>query len=106
MSAVIGPVSFKQAEEHPFLGKEIHEAREFSEETARVIDEEVQKFLNAAADRARELLTEHRDKLDALAKALVEKEVLDRDDITALWGERPVSPSAGGVSPEHPTKSV
>ncbi len=51
MSEVIGPVAFRQGEEHPFLGKEIHEQRKFSEETAHVIDREVQRFLTSAQER-------------------------------------------------------
>jgi cell division protease FtsH len=86
MSSAIGPVAFRDGEEHPFLGKEMHEQREYSDETARIIDSEVQKFLLKADHRAIEVLTEHRDKLDALTKALVEKESLDQEDIAAIIG--------------------
>ena len=86
MSPTIGPVGFRGGEEHPFLGKELHEQRDYSEETARVIDSEVQRFLIQADRRAIEVLTEHRDKLDALTKALVEKESLDQDEIAAIIG--------------------
>ena len=86
MSPAIGPVGFRGGEEHPFLGKEMHEQRDYSEETARVIDSEVQRFLVQADRRAIEVLTEHRDKLDALTKALVEKESLDQDEIAAIIG--------------------
>lgn len=94
MSDAIGPVSFHQGEEHPFLGKEMHEGREFSEETARIIDQEVQRFLNAAAARATQLLTTHRDMLDKLARALIEREQLTREDLIALFGARPASEPA------------
>jgi cell division protease FtsH len=60
MSEVIGPVAFRQAEEHPFLGKEMHEQRQFSEETARIIDQEVQRFLTKAGERASKSLVELR----------------------------------------------
>ena len=86
MSPAIGPVGFRGGEEHPFLGKELHEQRDYSEETARVIDSEVQRFLMQADRRAIEVLTQHRDKLDALTKALVEKESLDQDEIAAIIG--------------------
>ncbi len=86
MSPAIGPVAFHDGEEHPFLGKEMHEQREYSDETARVIDSEVHKFLVQADRRAIEVLTEHRDKLDALTKALIEKESLDQDEIAAIIG--------------------
>jgi len=88
MSEVIGPVAFCQSEEHPFLGKEIHEQRQFSEETARIIDQEVQRFLSASSDRAADLLTEHRQELDRLAATLLERESLNRDELTELIGER------------------
>jgi len=91
MSDAIGPVSFHQAEEHPFLGKEMHAGREFSEETARIIDQEVQRFLNAAASKATQLLTSHREMLDNLAKALIEREQLTREELVVLFGARPAT---------------
>lgn len=86
MSNVIGPVAFRDSEEHPFLGKEMHESRDYSEETARVIDQEVQRFLSDADRRAVQVLTENRDKLDAMTKALVEKESLDQNEIAEIIG--------------------
>ncbi len=86
MSEVIGPVAFRNGEEHPFLGKEIHEHRQYSEETAHVIDQEVQRFLNQAQDQAAEMLTAERGKLDQIAGALMEKESVDRADLTQLIG--------------------
>lgn len=86
MSTIIGPVAFRDSEEHPFLGKEMHEHREYSEETARIIDTEVQKFLTRANERAVQVLTENRDKLDAMTKALVEKESLDQQEIAEIIG--------------------
>jgi cell division protease FtsH len=88
MSEVIGPVAFRQGEEHPFLGKEIHEQRKFSEETAHIIDQEVQRFLTTAQERAVHLLSEHRDDLDRLAHALLEQESLGQVELKALLGER------------------
>lgn len=88
MSEVIGPVAFRQGEEHPFLGKEMHEQRQFSEETARIIDQEVQRFLNQAAERAQQVLAEHRDDLDRLAQALIQNESLGPKELTELIGER------------------
>ena len=86
MSEKIGPVAFRQGEDHPFLGKELHEAREFSEETAHAIDLEVQRFLNAAAERASQLLADHRPQLEAVSNALLQKESIDHADIVALLG--------------------
>jgi cell division protease FtsH len=86
MSDVIGPAAFRDGEEHPFLGKEMHEVRQYSERTAFAIDQEIQRFLNAAHDRATQMLTEHREKLDKISRGLLENEILDRDDIAKLIG--------------------
>jgi cell division protease FtsH len=86
MSERLGPVAYRTSEEHPFLGKEFHEQREFSEHTARLIDEEVAGILHAAAAKATDILTTHRDKLDKLSKALVQQEVIDEKEIEALIG--------------------
>ncbi len=87
MSPRLGPVAYGLNEEQPFLGREMaHEHRTFSEHTAQIIDEETEKILHSAAERAEQVLTEHRDKLDALANALLECEVLDTDDIEQLIG--------------------
>ena len=87
MSDVIGPVAFRQGEEHPFLGKEIHEAREFSEETAHTIDQEVQRFLTDAAHRAFKMLSDHRNELDAISQSLLKNETIDRKDLAEILGE-------------------
>ncbi|HLJ12677.1 MAG TPA: ATP-dependent zinc metalloprotease FtsH [Planctomycetaceae bacterium] len=98
MSEAIGPVAFHQSEEHPFLGKEIHELRQFSEETAHVIDQEVQRFIHEASTRATEILATHRDKLEHLAQALLEREALDRMQMTEILGERADENAAVRVS--------
>jgi cell division protease FtsH len=86
MSERLGPVAFRSSEEHPFLGKEFAEPREFSEHTAQVIDEELMRILHAADDRAKQMLEEHRDKLDRLAQALERDETLDERQIEELIG--------------------
>ena len=95
MSKRIGPVAFRTVEEHPFLGREIHEQREFSEHTAQIIDEEVSQILHNAAGRALELLQQNRATLETLATALEEREVLDEADIEALIGPSVHGPLAG-----------
>jgi cell division protease FtsH len=87
MSSRLGPMSFRIGEEHVFLGKEIQEPRDFSEETASVIDEEVQKVLREADKRAYELLESHRADLDRLVEALLEKEELYREEIEEILGK-------------------
>ena len=86
MSEKLGPVAYRTSEDHPFLGKEIHEQREFSEHSAQLIDEEVAKILHAAADRASTLLVKHRDQLQKLSDALEQQEVLDEHEIEELLG--------------------
>ena len=87
MSERLGPVAYHIGEDHPFLGREIaqHE-RQFSEHTAQVIDEEVDKILHAAEDLAKRTLQQHADKLTTLAEALLEREVLDESEIAELIG--------------------
>ncbi len=86
MSERLGPVAYRTSEEHPFLGKEIYEHREFSEHSAQLIDEEVARILHAAADEASRLLSAQRDQLQTLARALEEQEVLDEQEIEQLLG--------------------
>jgi cell division protease FtsH len=94
MSERVGPVAYRTSEEHPFLGKEIVEQREFSEHTAQLIDEEMARILHESADRARDMLDKNRDLLDRLSHALAEREVLDNRDIEELIGPSP----ARGIS--------
>jgi cell division protease FtsH len=89
MSEAVGPVSFKQSDEHPFLGKEMHTYREFSEETARIIDIEVQKIMQESHEIATKLLVEYRAELDLLANALLEHEQIERLQLRELLGPRP-----------------
>jgi len=77
MSDKIGPVYYKQGEEHVFLGHDLGRPRDHSEHTAELIDEEVRRLICAMEARAEKLLQENRDKLDALAEALLEHETLD-----------------------------
>ena len=86
MSDTIGPVAFRDGEENPFLGKELHEQRQYSEKTAAIIDSEVQRFLNESQQRARSIMTENRDKLDKIANALLELELVEYDDLVKLIG--------------------
>ena len=86
MSQRLGPVSYKMSEDDPFLGREIHQQRRFSEHTMEVIDEEVAKILHASSERATELLRANRDKLETLTQALLAEEELDEKEITARIG--------------------
>ncbi|MBX9584093.1 MAG: ATP-dependent zinc metalloprotease FtsH [Gemmataceae bacterium] len=91
MSDRLGPMSFRVGEEHVFLGKEIHEQRDFSEGTAKIIDEEVQRLLSEAEGRAAELIRTHRDKLDSLTEALLVHEELDAGEVDKLYAGVPIN---------------
>ncbi len=88
MSDRLGPMAFRQGEEHLFLGKEIQEPRDFSEGTAQIIDEEVQRLLREADERAYELLQAHRPEMERLVEALLQKEELIKEEIEELLGIR------------------
>ncbi len=93
MSERVGPVAFRHATDQPFLGKEYHEQREFSEETAHVIDQEVQRFLVRASERAFVMLEKSRDMLELLAEELVSQEELGSEELVRLLGPAAVADS-------------
>jgi len=80
MSEKIGPLAFKRGEEI-FLGRDLVRERTYSEKTAQLIDEEVKRIMNECLARAENLLTENVDKLEKLSQKLVEKEILESDEI-------------------------
>jgi len=96
MSERVGPVACHASNEHPFLGRDVYEQREFGEHTAQIIDEEVSRILGEAARRATVLLTEHRGKLDTLASELENREMLDDTEVEAIIG--PATPRRAGES--------
>jgi cell division protease FtsH len=97
MSDRLGPMSFRIGEEHVFLGKEIQEARDFSETTAAIIDEEVQKLLREADERAYEILQQHRPEMDRLVESLLQKEELHREEIEEILGKVRHTENANGA---------
>ncbi|GAB4418845.1 MAG: ATP-dependent zinc metalloprotease FtsH [Thermodesulfovibrionales bacterium] len=84
MSEKLGPLTFGKKDEQIFLGREIAKHKDYSEKIAEEIDEEVRRIVIEAYESSRRLLTENYDLLDAFAKALLEKETLDSEDINAL----------------------
>ncbi|MGD9329860.1 MAG: ATP-dependent zinc metalloprotease FtsH [Desulfobacterales bacterium] len=87
MSDKLGPVAFKRGETHPFLGRELAEERDYSEYTARVIDEEVKHITLDMEKKACEALNAEQGLLDALAASLLEHETLSRKEIDAILRE-------------------
>jgi cell division protease FtsH len=80
----LGPLTFGKKEEQIFLGREIAQHRDYSEDTAIKIDQEVRKLVNNGYNTAKQLITDNRDTLDRIAKALIEREVLDANEIKLL----------------------
>jgi cell division protease FtsH len=84
MSDKMGPLSYGAKEEEIFLGREIQKHRDYSEETAIEIDKEVQRIVNEAMNRAEKILKDNIDLLHSLSKELLEREILDSEEINAL----------------------
>jgi cell division protease FtsH len=87
MSDVLGPMTFGQKEELIFLGREISEQRDYSEQTAQQIDREVKKIIEEAHQRAKDVLTEYHDKLVVIAGKLIEVETLEETELESLLAE-------------------
>ena len=84
MSDRLGPMIYGQKEELVFLGREIGEQRDYSESVAEEIDDEVRRIVSEAYERARQVLTENREKLELIAQTLLEVETLEREEFVAL----------------------
>jgi cell division protease FtsH len=84
MSDVLGPRTFGQKEELIFLGREIHEQRDYSEKVAEQIDAEIASFIAQAKATASRVLQENRQKLDIIAEALLKQETLEKEEFEAL----------------------
>src|SRR5207302_1432710 len=77
---VVGPIAVGDREAEIFLGREVVQRREVSERTAELVDTELKRLLGEAYEHARDIVTKHRDQLDRLAAALLERETLDREE--------------------------
>ena len=84
MSDKVGPLTYGQNQEQIFLGREIAQHRDYSEETARLIDSEVKRLVVENYERAKDLLTRHQDTLEALAEALLEQETLNLEQVNEI----------------------
>ena len=95
MSGTLGPLQYGQKEELIFLGREISEQRDYSEAVAEKIDDEVRKIVEESYELARRLLTEYREKLDAVATKLLEVETITREEFEAIFP--PPNPKKSGT---------
>ena len=84
MSEKMGAMTYGKSQEHVFMGRDFGTTRDFSEEFAADLDREVKKIIDGRYEIAKQLLSENRDLLDAIAKELLEKETLDDDDVTEI----------------------
>ncbi|MCE9614599.1 MAG: ATP-dependent zinc metalloprotease FtsH [Lentisphaerae bacterium] len=84
MSETLGPQTFGQNEELMFLGREVNRTQDYSEDTARRIDAEVNRILVEAHNRARQIISDNRDKLEMIAKALLERETIDGYEVEEI----------------------
>jgi len=106
-------VNVSEHEEHMFLGRDLFKGREVSEQTARDIDGEVRRIIDAAYARAKEILGAHKEKLIALAEALLEYETLDGAEIEEIIDTgklqnppaRPPGLSSSSTPPPPPEKA-
>lgn len=87
MSEKLGTITFGADQEEVFLGRDLAHAKEYSEETAAIIDEEVKKIVDAGYEKAINILNEHVDKLHAVAKILLEKEKIDGEEFDRIFAE-------------------
>jgi cell division protease FtsH len=101
MSDKLGPLTFGKREGEIFLGKDMNQQKDYSEETARQIDSEVRSIVMEAYERAEKLLTDNRDKLDAVSAALLDRETLDSVEFEALMAGEKLPPKP--IEPE-PTR--
>jgi len=85
MSSSMGPMVYGQKDELIFLGREISEQRDYSEAVAEQIDKEVRKLVTEAHEKARSILVEYRDKLDAVAQRLLEVETISREEFESIF---------------------
>jgi len=88
MDEKLGPRTFGQREEMIFLGREIHERRDYSETTAQTIDEQITNIIKRAYLDAKELINKHKSKLEEIVQTLLEKETIEREEFTKIMSEK------------------
>ncbi|MBI2426940.1 MAG: hypothetical protein HYV34_03750, partial [Candidatus Kerfeldbacteria bacterium] len=106
MSDKLGPRTFNDREELPFLGREIAEQRNYGEKIADLIDSEVSKFLEKGYTTAEDVISKQREKLDLIANRLMAKETIEREEFEALMAGKnlpPLEPPREPATPTAPT---
>jgi cell division protease FtsH len=107
MSDKLGPLQYGKTDELIFLGRQIQEERNYSEDVAKLIDSEVKQIIDRARERAYELLTSNKDKLDAVVQRLIVDETISSEEFDKLFEdgkeELPAAASIGQVPPTGTT---
>ncbi|MBI3670549.1 MAG: cell division protein FtsH, partial [Acidobacteria bacterium] len=101
----LGPLAFGKKEEAIFLGREIAQHRDYSEDTAIRIDQEVRKIITYAYEGARQIVLTNREALERIAQALLEREVLDATELKLLIEGKPL-PEKSRPAPPSPPQPV
>jgi cell division protease FtsH len=101
----LGPLAFGKKEEAIFLGREIAQHRDFSEDTALQIDREVKRIVNVGYTTAKHLLSTNRETLDRIAQALLEREVIDATEVKLLMEGKPLPEKPRTPPPPPPQAS-
>jgi cell division protease FtsH len=94
----LGPMALSADETQPFLGYELTQGRDYSEETAARIDQDVQRLLEERLQAVHDLLTGEREKLEHLMHALLQEETLDQEDIARILGQRPLDVTEANIT--------
>ncbi len=106
MSRTLGPRAFGKKDELIFLGREINEQRNYSDEIAFQIDQEIQELIDAAHERAREIVESHTDKLQAIADLLLAEETIEGEELEALFETPRPRPDLVGPPTGRPGRSA
>jgi len=106
MSEKLGPLAFGKKDELVFLGREISEQRNYSDEVAFQIDSEIRRLVDTAHQRAREVVTSHFAQLEAIAELLVREETIEGDELEALFDTPRPKPNLVGPPATSPAASL
>jgi len=99
MSDAMGPLTFGKKEEQIFLGREIAQHQDYSEDTAIRIDHEIKRFVTSNYERAKTMIEEHRVALDKIAEELLAREVLDADQVRKIIKGEALEPFKPATAP-------
>ncbi len=103
MSDMLGPMVYGENEGEVFLGRSITTQKNVSEATMQKVDQEIKRIIDEQYALARKLIEENRDKVEAMAKALLEWETLDTDQVEDIMQGRPPRPPKPSSTPANPT---